>query len=128
MSVEASDFWSRATQALQTTKDLIASDPDAAASRAYYAAFYAISALFALEGKTFSRHSALEVALHRDYIKTGQWSIERGKEFTFLLNLRSTGDYGGEMHVSQAEAEEPLTAADHILQSVHQRYPEQFPL
>ena len=87
MSVEASDFWSRATQALQTTKDLIASDPDAVASRAYYAAFYAISALFALEGKTFSRHSALEVAFHRDYIKTGQWSIERGKEFTFLLNL-----------------------------------------
>ena len=32
------------------------------------------------------------------------------------------------MHVSQAEAEEALTAADHILQSVHQRYPEQFPL
>lgn len=128
MSIEATDLWSRALQALHTTTDLIKSDPDASASRAYYAAFYAVSALFALEEKTFSKHSALEVALHRDLIKTGQWPIERGKEFTFLLNLRSTGDYGGEMHVSQGEAEEALTAANRILQTVHQRHPDQFPL
>lgn len=58
MNQEAADFWTRALQALRTASRTASADPDAAASRAYYAAFYAVSALFALEEKTFSRHSA----------------------------------------------------------------------
>lgn len=71
MNAEAADLWSRALQALRTAKSNLAIDPDAAASRAYYVAFYAVSALFALQGKTFSKHSALRGALHRDLIKAG---------------------------------------------------------
>jgi hypothetical protein len=33
-------------------------DPDSAASRAYYAAFHAVSALFAHEGQLFRKHEA----------------------------------------------------------------------
>lgn len=127
MSAEASDLWSRALQALRTAKSNLAIDPDAAASRAYYAAFYAVSALFALQGKTFSKHSALRGAIHRDLIKAGHWPVERGEDYSLLLKLRDTGDYGGGIHVSDDEAAEALEAARRILQAVQDTSSEPFP-
>jgi uncharacterized protein (UPF0332 family) len=44
---EVADYWARAIQALQTAESLVDRDPDASSSRAYYAAFYAVSALLA---------------------------------------------------------------------------------
>ena len=92
---EAVDFWERARQARHTAEATAESDPDAAASRAYYAAFYGVSCLFAVEGKSFTRHSALEVAVHRDLVKSGRWPRELGEAYAFVLRLRATGDYGG---------------------------------
>lgn len=43
----AADLWRRAEEALRTAEADLAVNFDAAASRAYYAAFYAVSALFA---------------------------------------------------------------------------------
>jgi uncharacterized protein (UPF0332 family) len=61
-------LWERARRALATARRDLPADPDAAASRAYYAAFYAVSALFAAEGKSFRKHSAVETAVHRDLV------------------------------------------------------------
>jgi len=127
MNVEAADFWSRARQALRTAKTLVHADPDAAASRAYYAAFYAVSALFALEERTFTKHSALRTALHRDLIKAGRWLVERGEDYSLLLKLRDTGDYGGGLHVSSEEATDAIEAAHRILDAVQDTSPEPFP-
>ena len=89
--------------------------PDAAASRAYYAAYYAVSALFALEGKTFAKHSAVEAAVHRDLVKTGRWAQSLGADYSSLRDLRDTGDYGGKEHLRLEEAQEALLAARRIL-------------
>jgi uncharacterized protein (UPF0332 family) len=124
MKAEPADLWSRAVQALQTAEKLLPLDPDATASRAYYAAFYAASALFSLEGKTFSKHSAVESAVHRDLVKSGRWSVERGKDYSHLFELRSTGDYGGALHVSDEEAAEAVEAARRILQAVQDANPD----
>ena len=78
MNQEALDLWTRACRSHQTSSLLSRVDPDGAASRAYYAAFYAVSALFALQGKTFTRHAALEAAVHRDLVKTGIWPDDLG--------------------------------------------------
>jgi uncharacterized protein (UPF0332 family) len=118
MNAEAADFWARALRALKTATYTASIDADAAASRAYYAAFYAVSALFALQGKTFSRHVALEIAVHRDLVKAGLWSVELGRDYAFLLRLRATGDYGGAMHVSHQEAIDAIEAARRIFQAV----------
>lgn len=101
--------------------------PDAVASRAFYAAFYTVSALFALQGKTFSKHSALEAAVHRDLVKTGHWSVDLGADYSFLRGLRATGDYSGGIYVSEEEAVEAIKAAHRIIQAVHKMYPEAFP-
>jgi uncharacterized protein (UPF0332 family) len=86
VSSEVSDLWQRAGQALQSARLLAVSDPDAAASRAYYCAYYAVSAIFlALEGRAFTKHTALEAAVHRDLVKPGLWSIELGAAFSWLV-------------------------------------------
>ena len=40
--------WQRALRTLASGRQLIKTDPDSAASRAYYAAFHALTSLFAL--------------------------------------------------------------------------------
>jgi uncharacterized protein len=124
MKAEPSDLWDRAVRALRTAETLLPLDPDATASRAYYAAFYAVSALFALEEKTFSKHAAVESAVHRDLVKPGLWPVERGQDYSLLFELRSTGDYGGSEHVSEEEAGEALEAARRILQIVRDAKPD----
>ena len=128
MNQEAAELWGRALQAFHTAKQIAETDPDAAAGRAYYAAFYAVSAFFALQGKTFSRHSALEIAISRDLVKAGHWSAELGKIYSFLLELRSTGDYGGAIHVSRDDIAKAVTGTRQILEAVSKSNPEQFPL
>jgi len=103
-------------------------DPDAATSRAYYAAFYGVSALFVSEGREFRKHTALEAAVHRDLVKSGRWATETGAAFSWLATMRMTGDYGGKVHVSRAEAEEAVHRARHVLAAVRDCGPEQFPL
>jgi uncharacterized protein (UPF0332 family) len=60
----AADFWIRALDAFHVAKTIVSISPDSSASRAYYAAFYAVSAHFAILGKSYTKHSAVETAVH----------------------------------------------------------------
>jgi uncharacterized protein (UPF0332 family) len=111
MNPEAAGLWDRAQTTLRTAARLIDDDPDSAASRAYYAAFYAVSAFFALGGRSFRKHSELEAAVHRDLVKTGAWSVESGNLYSWLGRLRTTGDYGGSIRVSADDARRAVEAA-----------------
>jgi uncharacterized protein (UPF0332 family) len=104
------------------------SDPDSSASRFYYSAFYAVSALFAIDGKTFKKHSAVETAVHRDLVKTGRWTAKLGDDYSFLRGAREMGDYGGTLHVLEEEIESALQAAVRILEAVHKENSKAFPL
>jgi uncharacterized protein (UPF0332 family) len=127
MSPDAADLWARARKARQTSARLVDDDPDAAASRAYYAAFYAVSALLALQGRTFTRHTAIEAAVHRDLVKPGLWPVELGRAFSELVASRYTGDYGGALHVSPDEARELVRQAESIIAAVRAASPEPLP-
>ena len=127
MNQEVLDLWRRALRAMQTAGDWADQDPDAAASRAYYAAYYAVSAWFAFQERTFRKHSALEAAVHRDLVKSGMWPKQMGAAYSWLASLRQTGDYGGETHVTTQEAQVAVTAAGEILQTVRDTFPEALP-
>jgi len=126
MSQDAVELWSRAVRTLASATKLTGDDPDSAASRAYYAAFYVVSALFALQGRTFTKHRAVETAVHRDLVNQKLWSAELGEAFSELVRLRRTGDYGGRLHVSSDEAEEAVNKAHRILQAVQDAHPDVF--
>ena len=123
---EATEFWIRAVDALALAQVGVQIAPDGAANRAYYAVFHAASVLFAFEGSFFTRHSALESAVHKDLVHTGRWDKELGALYTDLHKLRNIGDYGDLRHVTQEEAATAVAAAIRILEAVHFENPDLF--
>jgi uncharacterized protein (UPF0332 family) len=120
--------WDRALEAFTAATLLLAHGGfDSAASRAYYAVFHAASALFALEGRTFTKHSALEAAVHRDLVKAGRWSADLGRDYSFCLDVRGVGDYGSDVRVDASQAEEATAAARRILVVIREALPKDFP-
>ena len=115
--------WDRAVRSLASSEQLLSTDPDSSASRAYYAAFHAVTALFAMQNQEFSKHAAVRSALHRDWINTGQWTANLGQDYDFLMDLRETGDYGGLRHVSADDARSALQSARRILAAVQTSCP-----
>jgi uncharacterized protein (UPF0332 family) len=111
---------------LATARILVEIDPDRSASCSYYAAFYAVTALFSTTGDTFGKHTAVRSAVHRDLVRTGTLSTERGRDFDDLFNLRILGDYGGAQHVSIAKANQAFDAAEHILDDIRSLSPGEF--
>jgi len=109
----------RAEKSIQAAKELAASGfYDFAASRAYYAAFYAATAVLLNEGLEFSRHSGVIASIHQRLVKTGKLDKEQGKELNWLFELRNVGDYGVTIHVSQQDAERAVQVAENFLRVI----------
>jgi len=106
----------RAEQSIQAAKEMAASGfYDFAASRAYYAAFYAATAALLNEDLEFSKHSGVIASVHQRLVKTGRIDKEQGKELNWLFELRNVGDYGVTVHVSQQDAERAIRFAESFL-------------
>src|SRR5262249_54133455 len=100
---------------------LVATDPESAVSRAYYAAFHAVTALFALRGRSFIKHSAVRAAVHKDLVKTGEWTVELGKDYDLVMSLRQTGDYAGTAYVSEENARRAVEAAQRVIAACQEK-------
>ena len=119
--------WDRAIDALRDAQLLLANGGfDGAVSRAYYAAFHAVTALFVLEGRTFTKHAAVEAAVHRDLVKAGRWPSDLGRDFSFGVELRGVGDYGTDVRVDAKQATDAIASARRILTAVRDRVPPDF--
>ncbi len=110
--------WRRAVDALRSAELLVEVSPHDAASRAYYAAFHAISARFAKEGLRFRKHGQLQAAVHRDLVHTGRWPVELGAHFNDLLRARDVADYGWAEHLEATAMAEVLEKARRIVEQV----------
>jgi hypothetical protein len=116
--------WDRAVRDLESARKLADTDPDSAASRAYYAVFHALTAMFALRNESFSKHSAIRAALHRDLVQPGILTEQNGRDYDFLMDLRETGDYGGVSGVTSESIQKALTKAATFLNAVAKACPE----
>ncbi len=95
-----------------------AGDYDFAASRAYYAAFYAVEAVLVTKGLSFSKHSALISAFNRHFVKTGRFPKELGKLLARLFRQRQLGDYAFDLAISEEDAQKDLNAAKAIIETI----------
>jgi uncharacterized protein (UPF0332 family) len=107
------DRWMRrADAALESAaSETAAGRFDFAVNRAYYACFYAASAVLLLAGHKFVKHSGLRGAVHRELVKNGRLAPEWGKAYDRLFEARQTADYLAWAEVDPAEAEELLAMA-----------------
>ncbi len=106
----------RAEASIRAAKELASkSYYDFVASRAYYAAFYAATALLLSKELEFSRHSGVIASIHQRFVKTGKLDKRHGKDLNWLFELRGVGDYGATIHVSQQDADRAVEMAEGFL-------------
>ena len=109
---EISSNLERAETNLQVAKELLEKGyHDVSASRAYYTAFYAASALLLNEGIDTSKHSGVIALIHQHFVKSGKLSKEQGRNLNWLFELRSAGDYGVSLHVDSNDAHRAVDIA-----------------
>lgn len=109
----------RADESIKAARELHAHGYyDFAASRAYYAAFYAATAILLNEGLESSKHSGVVALIHQRLVKTGKLSQEQGKNLNWLFELRSVGDYGGTVHVTSLQANQAIQSATDFLSAI----------
>lgn len=115
----------RAETSLRAATELLGNDYfDFSVSRAYYAAFYAASALLLKEGIETRKHSGVVALIHQHFVKTKKLTIEQGKNLNWLFELRSIGDYGGVIHLSLDEAQRAIEVAGSFLDAINKLFKE----
>src|SRR6266516_3977808 len=89
-----------------------------AISRAYYALFYAASAVLLEEGRTFRRHAGVKAAFNREIIRTGRLGKEHGELYNRLFDDRLEGDYAAFAEFDEAYVEERLRGCEAFLRDI----------
>ncbi len=82
-----------------------------AVNRAYYAMFYSVLALLALDKRETSKHSGAISLFDREYVKTGIFSKEFSRWLHQAFDLRQRSDYAVKYTPSREEAEQTINQA-----------------
>lgn len=90
-----------------------------AASRAYYAMFYAASAMLLSKNLSFSKHSAVIAAFGREFARSSATFAMLHRYLIDAESVRSTGDYSIETDVSFEQLESTLEHAREFLDVIH---------
>ena len=90
---------------------LVASSPEFAAGRAYYAMFYTAEALLHERDQTFSKHGALHAAYGKEFAKSGLLDPKFHRWLINAFDVRLQEDYDAETLVSGERVEELLKQA-----------------
>jgi len=91
---EIDTYMARAHDELEVVEDLIGDKHYATAiSRAYYAVFYAASALLLTKGISRSKHSGVIAAFRQYFVKPSLIEVEYSRIYGDLLDARWASDY-----------------------------------
>lgn len=105
-----------AKEKLRAAKVLLNSEHFAdAASRAYYCAFFSISAVLLSKGMTFSSHGQVIGAFNREFVKTELFPKHFGRWLIKMQNDREAGDYRTHSPIGDQIAAEDIAMAEEIL-------------
>jgi uncharacterized protein (UPF0332 family) len=86
-----------------------------AISRAYYAMFYAASALLATKGETRSKHGAVIAAFGLHFVKTGLIEPEYGRLLSQSFEQRQDSDYDLTYFADEASAGDAIQNAQRFV-------------
>lgn len=89
-----------------------------AVNRSYYAAFYAVKAVLALEVVDFKRHKDAVAYFNHRYIASGIFPREVGRSLGRLKRKREMSDYDAFYIASREETREQIQVAEMIVESI----------
>lgn len=86
-----------------------------AMNRAYYCAFYAVSAVLLSKALRFKKHSGVKAAVHQHLVKSGLLSQDWGRFYDRLFDDRQEADYVEFVEFSAEEVTETLSSLERFL-------------
>lgn len=89
-----------------------------AINRSYYASFYAIKAVLAMEGTDFKRHKDVVAYFNKNYVATGHFDKSLGRMLANLQQTRETSDYDDFFIASREDAEIQCESTENIIEAV----------
>lgn len=89
-----------------------------ASSRAYYAAFHAVSALLLSRGETYSSHAQVIGRFNKEFVRAEIFPKEFTAIVTRLFEDRQTGDYDFTVGVTEREAREDVADARRLVEAI----------
>lgn len=111
----------RAKETLKTAKVIFdIKDYKSANNRAYYAIFYAIRAVLALERKDFKRHKDVISYFNQYYINTEVFPKKLGHKISLAQSIREDSDYDDEYIASEEKTQTQIETAEELINQVEQ--------
>lgn len=112
----------KAKKTLQTAELIFneVNDYTSANNRAYYAIFYAIRAVLALERIDFKRHKDVIAYFNKNYINKGIFPKTIGRKIAQAQRIREDSDYDDEYQPSYEKTEQQIKTAKELIQLVDQ--------
>ena len=89
-----------------------------AVNRSYYAAFYALRSVLALEGVDFKRHKDVIAYFNQHYVATDKFERYLGKRIGRLKTMREDCDYDDFYVVDKEQVLEQLKTAKLVISSI----------
>jgi len=87
-------------------------------NRAYYAMFYGVLALLAIDKRETSRHSGAISLFDKEFVKEGIFKKDFSRWLHDAFDLRQRSDYSPEYHVSSEEAMKVMEHAVEFVKGV----------
>lgn len=113
---EAARLWmEKSDEALSTARQVLTVSPATAVSRAYYACFYAASAILILEDRKFVKHTGVRNAVHKYLVHPGRLAKELGGAYGELMTYRHQADYEATATWTLAQAQKAIDSAVRIV-------------
>lgn len=111
----------RAFETLEVAKTLLVNGKyKDANNRSYYAVFYGIKAVYALEGRDFKKHKTLLASFNKEYVSTQIFPREFGKRISALALIREQSDYNDFYIASKQESQQQVDTAEDLLAEIKQ--------
>lgn len=112
-------FLENADEMLSVAQLMLGNDfYSSACNRAYYAVFYAASALLAAKRMAFGKHSAVMAAFRQNFVKTGEIDVKWSRIYERILSHRQSGDYDIQISIEKEQSVTDLKDAQEFVKDV----------
>ena len=88
------------------------------ATRLYYAAYYALSALLLKYGFSVQTHQGIIHVFGQNFIKTNKLDGKFGTLYGRLFSLRQTGDYGDTYDLTEEDVMPLLSPTEELIKAI----------
>lgn len=87
-------------------------------NRAYYAIYHAISAINALDGKSYKRHKDTLANFNKDYVRTEIFPKDIGRKIAQAEEIRHASDYDDFYIATKEKTEEQIMTAKELIEQI----------